>query len=312
MQAIICDIDGTLADTTHRIGHVTGGKHDWDLFFAEMDKDPIVESIRQLVLVLSQHNKIILCSGRPEEYRVITSSWLQKYGVPFDKLYMRPDGDRRSDRVIKAEMLEQILAAGYGPWLAIDDRPSIVALWRERGITCLQCRDWDERAPIASGLLTIMVGPSGAGKSTWLRSSAAMDLGIKPSHIISSDQVREDLCGDFKDQTRNEEVFKALHAIVKARIANSLPCVVDSTALRDKDRKGLVALASDGPTRYIIIDRSMEDKYRDAGWRAELGFDLIKRHADTFNSNLRNILAGDNLSNVTVLDLRGTNEAPCT
>ena len=83
-------------------------------------------------------------------------------------------------------------------------------MWRERGLTCLQCRDWDEREPAAPGLLTLMVGPSGAGKSHWLASKDARAHGIHPSHVISSDQFRADLCGDFRDQTKNDEVFEAV------------------------------------------------------------------------------------------------------
>lgn len=323
MRAVICDIDGTLSDATHRLHHITNGQRNWDGFFAAMGDDPCHEPIRDLLdHLVPRGTAIVLCSGRPETYRDVTEAWLRQHRIAWDALYMRPAGDTRADCIVKAELLRGMQEDGYEPFLVIDDRPSVVAMWREQGLTCLQCRDWDERPKVEPGLLTIMVGPSGAGKTTWLRSYLAActnfgiscrEFGIKQRHVISSDEIREDLCGDFRSQERNDEVFAALHAIVKTRVTRGLPAVVDATNLRRKDRMAVAALApAEGPVRYIVIDRPMEEKRRDAGWRAEVKdkdgqpFDLIAKHHQTFQSQLKDILAGDNLSNVEVIDLRRT------
>ena len=34
MKAFIFDIDGTLADASHRLHHIQNGNKDWDAFFA--------------------------------------------------------------------------------------------------------------------------------------------------------------------------------------------------------------------------------------------------------------------------------------
>ncbi len=315
MRTVIFDIDGTLADASHRLHHILGKNRDWDAFFAAMGDDPPVEPICDLLTYLPGKTAIVLCSGRPETYRTTTEEWLKKSAgiVRYDALYMRPEGDHRADHIVKAQLLAGMREDGYEPWLAIDDRPSIVAMWRENGITCLQCRDWDERPSIAPGELTLMVGPSGAGKSTWLGTLRAATYGIHPAHIVSSDQIRADLCGDFRSQERNDEVFASLHAIVKTRVTHGLPAVVDATNLRRKDRMAVAALAPPtGAVRYIVIDRPMEEKYRDAGWRSALTgadgqpFDLIAKHAQTFGSQIKDILAGDGLPNVTVIDMRST------
>jgi hypothetical protein len=225
MRAVIFDIDGTLADASHRLHHVTGGNRNWDAFFAAMGDDPVVEPIRDLLnsITRGSDNPIVLCSGRPENYRDITEDWLRRHQISWAALYMRPEGDHRADHIVKAQLLTGMRGDGFEPWIAVDDRPSIVAMWRENGITCLQCRDWDDRhanpAKTTPGLLTIMVGPSGGGKTTWLRSAHALFRGIEPRHVVSSDEIREDLCGDFRSQERNDEVFAALHAIVKTRLA---------------------------------------------------------------------------------------------
>ncbi len=102
---------------------------------------------------------------------------------------MRREGDYRQDFVVKSEILDRILAEDNEIAFIVDDRPSVVSMWRERGLTCLQCRDWDEREETGPGLLTLMIGPSGAGKSHWLASDAPRSLGIHPSHVLSSDQM---------------------------------------------------------------------------------------------------------------------------
>lgn len=306
-SCVIFDIDGTLADASHRLHYVTAGNRDWDAFFAAMGKDTIVPAIRDLLWLLEDRSHIVLCTGRPDNYREVTKRWLSDNTVPYRELYMRAAGDHRADYVVKAEMLRAMRVDGYKPWLAVDDRPSIVKMWRENGITCLQCREWlDDRSNATKpGLLTLMIGPSGAGKTTWLDTSDARGLGIELNQVVSSDAIRRDLCGDFRDQTRNDEVFAALHAIVRTRVDHGLPTAVDATNLRRKDRMVVVALTPPlAPVRYVVIDRPEAEKRRDAGWRADLPFDLIARHEQTFRSQLAEILRGDDLPNVEVIDRR--------
>jgi len=303
MKALLCDIDGTLADIRHRLHHVLpGGKRDWDAFFAEMGSDDCVEPVREILRHLP--HEIVLCSGRPEGYRETTTVWLRSHGVPYDRLYMRPDGDTRADHVVKAEILAQIIADGYEPFAVIDDRASVVAMWREKGLFCFQVAPSEVEIP-RTAVLTLMVGPSGGGKSTWLQGPDAVALGIRASQVIASDDVRHDLCGDFRDQTKNTEVFAAVHALARARLAHGLPAVIDATHLRRRDRVTAAALVPlTNEVRYVIIDRPMEAKRRDGGWRNALPIDLLAKHDQTFRSQIAEILRGDDLPNVTVYDRR--------
>ena len=304
-KAVLFDIDGTLADLSHRLHHITRHPINWDAFFAAVGDDAVIEPVRELAQALHGAGyRIILVSGRTDKVRDLTIGWLNANAIPFDALLMRREGDTRQDFIVKSELLDVILAEGHEILCVVDDRPSVVAMWRERGLTCLQCRDWDEPRAIAPGLLTLMVGPSGAGKSTWLTTEDAKAHGIHPSHVVSSDQFRGDLCGDFRDQTRNDDVFAAVHAVARARLSHGLPTVIDATNLRRKDRMTAVSIATGGKVRYVVIDRPMEEKVRDAGWRAALPIDLLAKHQQTLNSQIKDILAGDRLPNVEVIDLR--------
>lgn len=300
--AIFCDIDGTLANCDRRLKYLPN----WNEFFAHMGEDEPVEPIAALLKELyGTRYAIILCSGRPETYRSATETWLTRAEISYDRLYMRPEGDFRKDAIVKRELLAAIRSDGYEPMLVIDDRPSVVEMWRNEGLVCLQARHHETPVAAPTGILTLMIGPSGAGKTTWLASNAATELGIRSSHIVSSDEIRIDLCGDFRDQTRNAEVFAAIHKIARTRVESGLPCVIDATHLRNADRRASRDCApKDTAIRYIVLDRPTEAKRAFAGWRAELGFDLIAKHEATFKSNLAAILAGDDDPRVTVIDLR--------
>jgi predicted kinase len=305
-KTVLFDIDGTLADLSKRLHHVKNGSRNWDAFFAECGNDTPIEPVCRLARIIRCHPfSIVLVSGRSDVAREATVEWLAKHQIGYDQLLMRKAGDCRADDVIKEEFLDGLLADGHDILFVVDDRQRVVDMWRRRGLTCLQARQWDESAPVAAtGLLTIMVGPSGAGKSHWLNSTDASAHGIHPSHVISGDQIRADLCGDFRDQTKNDEVFAALHAVAKTRLLHGLPTVIDATNLRRKDRLAAASLAKDGKVRYVVIDRPEPDKRRDAGWRATLPIDLIAKHAQTFGSQVKDILAGDNQPNVEVIDQR--------
>lgn len=145
MKTVLFDIDGTLADNWHRQHLVQTDSPDWDTFFEKMSEDVLNKPIAELydLIRASGHYKIVLVSARPERYRDATESWLATKGIEFEKLYMRGDGDRRPDYKVKKDMLDKILAEGHKIIFVIDDRTQTVKMWRENGITCLQCAGHD-------------------------------------------------------------------------------------------------------------------------------------------------------------------------
>lgn len=302
IKALICDVDGTISDCRHRLHYVTGrGPKNWDAFFAELHKDTVITPVRDLLISLQRDHVIIMCSGRSEDYRVQTEQWFADNGVAWDVFHMRASGDHRPDHIVKSQILDGILADGYEPVLTIDDRPSVCALWRERGLVCLQMPYND--FPPNLGQLTLLVGPSGAGKDHYL-ANYPQDKRHAMGNVVSSDVLRASLCGgNFKDQSKNDEVFAALHAITATRIKHGLDTTVNATNLKRKDRLAVVNACPVGtPVTYIVIDRPLEEKLRDGGWRLTVP-GLIERHDQTFRSQLKDILSGDS-GVAMVIDMR--------
>jgi HAD superfamily, subfamily IIIB (Acid phosphatase) len=140
---ILCDIDGTLADIEHRRHLLTIEPRDWPAFFERMVHDkpnlPIVNLYK--TIWESGRYSCILVTGRPEKYRNATLCWLSSNGILFESLLMRSDGDKRPDYVVKLEMLEKLRQSGASVEFVIDDRRSVVEMWRGNGVVCLQCAD---------------------------------------------------------------------------------------------------------------------------------------------------------------------------
>jgi hypothetical protein len=56
---------------------------------------------------------------------------------------MHPMKDFRPDTEIKREILSTLRAQGKDILFAMDDRQSVVDMWRASGVVCLQCAEGD-------------------------------------------------------------------------------------------------------------------------------------------------------------------------
>ncbi|WP_181175187.1 AAA family ATPase [Mesorhizobium sp. B2-2-1] len=301
---VIFDLDGTLANIDHRTHFVRGGKRDWKSFFAACKYDlGVPHVIETFKAHLDAGHKVRIWSGRSDVVRTDTENWLSDMGIdPCYLQHMRAEGDNTPDVELKRYWLNQEYER---PDLVYDDRQRVVDMWRAEGIPCFQVvANWeDEGRKIAHDgngpILTLMVGPSGAGKTHYAKGLPG---------YISSDDLRAEYTGDFRNQTRNEDVFTALHRIAKARMDSGLPVCIDATNLRRRDRLACVALAPIGARiTYIVVDRPLAQKFADAGWRDTIEVNdvpLIQYHHERFQSALKDILTGDSLPNVHVIDLR--------
>lgn len=142
-DAVIFDMDGTLADVSSIRHHVTEGQTDFHAFhMASVDvpaHDWVVEELHR-----HQDNgkAILIVTARNERYMNVTVWWNLFAGVTYDQMYFRPEHDQRPDVEVKRDILEVIRKDGFNPVHAYDDNPSIVQLWLENNIPVTVVPGW--------------------------------------------------------------------------------------------------------------------------------------------------------------------------
>lgn len=108
---VICDIDGVIADCTHRLPWLRAKAYD-NFYDRVYDDTPISDGI-DLVSALvsdSEMDKLVFLTGRRDSCREATEDWLEKWTLPKqDAIFMRPTGDYRPAAELKAELYAEIV-----------------------------------------------------------------------------------------------------------------------------------------------------------------------------------------------------------
>lgn len=130
-KIVICDIDGTLAKMNGR------SPFDWSRV-GEDDINPPVVSLVKLLNSCESPFEVIIFSGRDEVCRKQTELWLLYNGIHYKELHMRPEGDNRADTIIKKELYDKHIKDKYHVEFVLDDRNSVVKMWRDLGLHCFQ------------------------------------------------------------------------------------------------------------------------------------------------------------------------------
>lgn len=144
-RVAVFDVDGTLMDINHRRHYVSGEKKDWKSFFDYMQFDTINDHVFHLAHAL--HNDgydIVVVSGRNERHREVTEQQLAFGKLEYKALIMRPDDNYEPDHVFKKEILDKMREAGLDPQFAVDDRPTVVRMWRDNEVPVFDVGGWDE------------------------------------------------------------------------------------------------------------------------------------------------------------------------
>jgi hypothetical protein len=137
----VFDLDGTLADITHRRGLVEGPNKDWEAFFSQCDQDRPNKPVIEMAQRLAMSHEIHVVSARREKETAVTKTWMQDQGIPYSALWMlRPDeGEDKytPDVELKQQWFDQFANRGRIAYV-FDDRDKVVAMWRRNGLTCFQ------------------------------------------------------------------------------------------------------------------------------------------------------------------------------
>lgn len=149
-KAIIVDVDGTLVDVSGARHYVVGrtreqGKDFHHFHLAAMFCPPHRWVLDRVEDAAMAGWKVLIVTARKRQWEWQTRAWMEKHGVQFDRLYMRPDADNRKDVDVKRDILA-LIEQEFEVVVAIDDNPNVIALWKENNIPVIVVPGWDERA----------------------------------------------------------------------------------------------------------------------------------------------------------------------
>lgn len=136
-EVVICDIDGTIADIAHRLHHVKETeKKDWKAFYAGIMLDRVRHEVQAR---LQEHilggRTVVFVSGRPDRYKTDTLDWLSWTKIPHFTVLMRRSDDHRPDEEVKHEIVLQHFPDLSVIHSVLDDRPRVIRMWLELGLT---------------------------------------------------------------------------------------------------------------------------------------------------------------------------------
>lgn len=132
-KAWIFDMDGTLA-----LFEGLRGPFEWSKVGGDL---PHVHVLNLLLMLQDLDFKIIITSARDSVCRAETIEWLERHGVRFENLFMRPMADRRKDYIVKNELFNDKIRDNYNICGVVDDRLQVCRLWYDLGLPVFRVGD---------------------------------------------------------------------------------------------------------------------------------------------------------------------------
>ena len=144
-DAVLVDLDGTLADSSHRPPYGSTPE--------QIAADKPVSHIREILMLASSipGTEIIMLTGRGNTAQEIeaTQAWTQTHVWPFlaehtsgIKLITRRPGDNQPDDCLKLALYEDHIRDKYNVTLVLDDRPKVVRMWNRLKLPVLAARPY--------------------------------------------------------------------------------------------------------------------------------------------------------------------------
>lgn len=156
------DIDGVLADPSHRLHLIEGKPKNWRGFFNLARSDaPLDRGVSLVTDLVNKGITIVYVTGRPDYLRGPTTRWLEEQGLPVEALYMRGKGDFRPNPEVKLELYRE-LRGEFDIEVIVDDDERVIELLGGAGFPVLHA-DWF--SPDAAGGTALQRAQDEQGRS---------------------------------------------------------------------------------------------------------------------------------------------------
>ena len=144
MKYIVFDIDGVLADCSHRLKYIQGKDKDYDKFYSDeeiMKDKPILNLDKILFNIQCADDSSIdikFITARNIKSITATAEWLEKYFsimIEEGDILMRPEKDWRPAYQVKEDLVKKYI--GFENILfAFDDDDQVNEMYKKHGIAC--------------------------------------------------------------------------------------------------------------------------------------------------------------------------------
>lgn len=136
MEAVVFDLDSTLADTRHRqymLADIREGKATWEDYSLQCGMDGVIAGAVKLCQLLHMACfEIIIMTGRNDVAMEHTRLWLERHRIPYDALRMRAKGDHRPNGPWKTGIIASLEDEGYEIELVVEDYPVAAEAIRDK------------------------------------------------------------------------------------------------------------------------------------------------------------------------------------
>ena len=108
------------------------GPFDWHKVGLDQPNLITIHMVKEMAEYLNA--EILIVTGRDQVCRAETEEWLNKQDIKYTNLFMRPAGDKRKDTIVKQEIYRERIEPKYNVFIAFDDRPRVIKMYREMGV----------------------------------------------------------------------------------------------------------------------------------------------------------------------------------
>ena len=131
-DCIIVDMDGTLAF------NLSGRSFFDDIDMITYDT-PLLATVSILrAMKMTGTCNIFIVTGRSEKSREATETWLAENNIPFDKVFMREEGDFSHSNDFKQKVYEDNIKNNYNVLFVLDDDTKCIEIYQEQGLICMK------------------------------------------------------------------------------------------------------------------------------------------------------------------------------
>ena len=142
-EIVIFDIDGILADTSHRFEHFA---HKCNCFFniknSYHEDQLLTLNYEYYKFFQVRGYRIVIFTSRSEQYKYETRSWLRKNNIQYETIEMRTKGDYRPAYLVKRDFLTNNF--GLNPKTCVkavfEDDIGCIQMYRSFGLKVYDCK----------------------------------------------------------------------------------------------------------------------------------------------------------------------------